>query len=304
MNKIFLLTSCLTLILSGCTAYSKESSSLIEETVSEINTETAVTTEIIEEAVLDIPVVMPVTELSDNIKLYDLSFPENIEYRSDNKIWGVSYEYENGRIIEKDGNIFLENTSGESKALIELPYDYETVYAMINFMIDDSRFAYTIKQEDFSLGCGVYNLADGSDFRIEPSEKSSYFPQCVSGEYLILSRGFIAEHYGYSKLDLNTLELTNIDSHYILQNRWSNAAFADDGKTAAAISQRNADDEYSVTLFSLSDDKIINEYTFVSDKEYISFTLKFVPNNKLYVYATDNESNDYLYVIDVSLSMG
>lgn len=305
MKKFLLLTFCTVLMLSGCTSYSTESRSTAEETASEINTETAVSSEIIEESVLDIPVVMPVTEISDNIKLYDLSFPENIEYRSENKVRGVSYEMpEYGKIIEKDRNICLENSSGETDALIELPFDYETVYAMINFVIDDSRFAYIINQEDFSLGCGVYNLADGSDFRIKPLERCCYFPQYVSGEYLILSRGFINEHYGYSKLDLNTFELTDIDSQYILENMWTNAAFADDGKTAAAISQRNADGEYTVTLFSLSDDKKINEYIFVSDKEYISFTLEFVLNNKLYVYVTDNEFNNYLYVIDVSLFMG
>lgn len=248
--------------------------------------------------------ILNVTEISDNIKLYDLTFPENKEYLQNYEENSYIKEYEmlRGKISAENGNIYLENLSGERTALIELPVESETVYVVINCIIDDSRFAYNIIQEDASLGCGVYDLANNEDFRIESKDRCHYSPEEVSGDYLILTRGFIADFYGYSKLNLKTFELTDIESKYISQEqRYHKAAFSPDGKTAAVFSGKNKNGEYVVTLFSLDDDAKVAEYKFSSENEYASFNLEFVSEYQLYVYAykKDGVGSNYLYAIDI-----
>ena len=244
-----------------------------------------------------------VTEISDNIKLYDLTVPENTEYRPKNLVVGLSYDMQGyGTIKEQDGNIYLETISGERTALIELPVESETVYVVIRCIIDDSRFAYNIIQEDASLGCGVYNLENGEDFHIESRDRCHYFPQYVAGDYLILKRGFIADVYGYSRLNLDTLELTDVDSKYIPEEqRLPKVAFSQDGKTAAVFSGKNENGEYVITLFSVDDDTKTAEYRFSSDNDYTDFNLEFVSKYQLYVYAykKDEVGSNYLYAIDI-----
>lgn len=243
-----------------------------------------------------------VTEISDNIKLYDLTQSENSDYLKylTEFSYGNEYEMSGGKISEENRNIYFENLSGERKALIELPVESETVYVVISCIIDDKRFAYNIIQEDASLGCGVYNLLNNEDFRIESEKRCHYFTQKVSGDYLILTRGFIADFYGYSKLNLKTFELTNIDSKYISQEQRSpKVAFSQDGKTAAVFSGKNENGEYIITLFSLDDDTKTAEYKFSSENEYMSFNLEFVSKYELYVYACKKDGSNYLYAIDI-----
>lgn len=244
-----------------------------------------------------------VTEISDNITFYDLTVPENAEYRPKNFVVGMSYDMSGyGTIREQDGNIYLENLSKERIALIELPVESETVYVVISCVIDSSRFVYNIIQEDASLGCGVYNLENGEDFRIESKDRCHYFPQYVAGDYLILKRGFIADVYGYSRLNLNTLEMTDVVSEYIPQEqRIPSVAFSPDGKTGAVYSGKDKNGEYVITLFSLDDDTKVAEYKFSSENEYTSFSLEFVSKYELYVYPYKEvvAGSDYLYKIHV-----
>lgn len=290
--KKFLLILCSIFLLVGCTAKSPESS-VIEstaETTMEATTEKPTESENI----------LPVTEIAENIKLYDLTQSENSDYLKYLTEFSYIKEYETsrGKISAENGNIYLEST-----ALIELPVESETVYVVISCIIDDSRFAYNIIQEDSSLGCGVYNLANKEDFRIESTDRCHYFPQKVSGDYLILTRGFIADFYGYSKLNLLTFELTDIDSNFIENKHYLPCtAFSADMKMTANISADYSENpEYNVTLFSLENEKVTEEYKFSSENRYVNFDLKFVSDNKLYIYALkegDSEFN-YLYVINI-----
>ena len=295
--KKFLLILCSVFLLTSCTAKNSESS--ISESTSETTVEATTAKPTESENIL------PVTEIADNIKLYDLTFSENKEYLQNHKefSYGNEYEISGRKISEENGNIYLENLSGERTALIELPVESETVYVVISCIIDDNRFAYNIIQEDASLGCGVYNLFNNEDFHIESTERCHYFPQEVSGDYLILTRGFIADFYGYSKLNLKTFELTDIDTDFIENKRYLPCiAFSSDMKITANISSDYSENpEYTVTLFSLENEKVTEEYKFSSENRYVNFDLKFVSDNKLYIYALkegDSEFN-YLYVINL-----
>ncbi|MBO5163911.1 MAG: hypothetical protein J6B75_05620 [Ruminococcus sp.] len=294
--KKFLLILCSVFLLTGCIDKTSESS------LSDINSEPQ--TELQTETPTESKKGLPVTEIAENIKLYDLTFPENKEYLQNHEEFSDIKEYEMsmGKISEENGNIYLENPSGERTALIELPVESETVYVTINCIIDDSRFAYNIIQEDASLGCGVYNLANGEDFRIESADRCHYFPQKVSGDYLILKRGFIADFYGYSKLNLKTFELTDIDLDFIENKHYfPDMAFSSDMKMTADITKDYDSGEYTVTLFSLENEEVIDEYKFSSENNYINFDLEFVSDNKLYIYAHkegDSEFN-YLYAVDI-----
>lgn len=295
--KKFLMIICSMFLLTGCTAKSPESS-VIESTV-ETTTEATTTKPTESENIL------PVTEIADNIKLYDLTKSENNDYLKyiTKFSYGNEYEMSGGKILEENGNIDFEYFSGERTALIELPVESETVYVVISCIIDDKRFAYNIIQEDSSLGCGVYNLFNNEDFRIENADRCHYFPQEVSGDYLILTRGFIADFYGYSKLNLKTFELTDIDTDFIDNKHYLPCmAFSSDMKMTANISaDYSVNPEYNVTLFSLENEKATEEYKFSSENKYINFNLQFVSDNKLYVYALkegDSEFN-YLYIINL-----
>lgn len=300
MKKILLIL-CSTFLLTGCT------SKISENSVIEVTTE-KITETVTEKQTEPVTTVLPLTEISDNIKLYDLTQAENKEYLQylNQFSYGKEYEMANyGKIIEEKGNIYLENLSGERTALIELPVESETVYVVINCIIDSRRFAYNIIQEDSSLGCGVYNLAGGEDFRLASEDRCHYFPQKVSGDYLILTRGFIADFYGYSKLNLKTFELTDIDLDFLKNKNYCPCiAFSSDMKMIANISADYSDSEnseYIVTLFSLENEKVIDEYKIESENRYIDFDLKFVSDNQLYVYAykKDDVGANYMYAIDI-----
>lgn len=295
---IFMLFSAIMLV--GC---NKENQEIIEsqpDSVAETTAES--TTEKPTEPEKNEPTY---TEISDNIKLYDLTQSENSDYLKYLRefSYGNEYEMSGGKISEENGNIYFENFSGERNALIELSVKSETVYVVISCIIDDKRFAYNIIQEDASLGCGVYDLVSNEDFRIESADRCHYFPQKVSGDHLILTRGFIAEFYGYSKLNLETFELTDIDTDFIEnKHHLPCMAFSSDMKMTANISADYSENpEYTVTLFSLENEKVIEEYKFSSENRYVNFDLQFVSDNKLYIYALkegDSEFN-YLYVVDL-----
>ncbi|HEZ7985526.1 MAG TPA: hypothetical protein RWO09_01165 [Ruminococcus sp.] len=299
MKKILIML-CSVFLFASCTSKNSENS-VIQVTTEEM-------TETVTKNQTESETVSYVTEISDNIKLYDLTQAENKEYLQypDQFSYGKEYEMaDHGKIIEEKGNIYLENVSGERTALIKLPVESETVYVVVSCIIDSSRFAYNIIQEDLSLGCGIYNLANGDDYRIEGEDRCYYFPEKVLGDHLILTRGFIGDFYGYSKLDLKTFELTDIDFDVIENKHYRPCtAFSSDMKIAANISADYSDSknyEYTVTLFSLENEKVIDEYKITSKDMYINFYLKFVSDNQLYVYAykKDDVGSNYMYAIDI-----
>lgn len=298
------------LLLAGCSANneSEKSSDIPMEIQSET---TSVTTEgSIEELTTEaLTNETPPNVTNSNIQELDLSMPENSGYSQ--------YDVENmdkrefevpdfGTLICENGNITLLSESNEINGLIGLPVESETVYVTIGSIIDSSRFSYTIHQEDANLGCGVYNLATGEDFRIEPAEGHiGYYPKCISGDYLILSRVRIADFYGYSRLNLNTYELEDIPSALFMERRYTVCdAFSPDGKFVANIfADRSGGVEniYTVSLISIETGDLLEEYTFSSENNYVNFPMKFVSENELYVYANqyDPDEKHFLYIIDL-----
>ncbi|MDE5569331.1 MAG: hypothetical protein K2I82_01585, partial [Ruminococcus sp.] len=184
------------------------------------------------------------------------------------------------------------------------------VYADITCKIDDSRFVYRIICEESTIECGIYNLKTSEKFRIENNTEYTmnypYNPQYIAGNYLILYKGWIysGRNFSYSRLNLDTLEITDVDSKYISEEqRLPKVAFSQDGKTAAVFSGKNENGEYVITLFSVDDDTKTAEYKFSSDNKYTDFTLEFVSKYQLYVYAykKDEVGSNYLYAIDIPL---
>lgn len=288
------------ILLTGC------SDKFIGSGISEVSAENL--TELQTEIPTEPETELPVTEISDNIRLYNLELPENKEYCQKNLVVGLSYEMLGyGTITEKNKGIILETSSGEQKELISTD-DYDGfVYADIKCRIDDSRFVYRITAEESIIECGVYNLETGEKFSIENNTgytNYSYYPQYMAGNYLILYKGrtYSDKNFCYSRLNLDTFELTDIDSEYISKEQCTpSVAFSQDGKTASVVSEKNGNGEYIVTLFSVDDDIKTAEYKFCSDNEYKNFDLKFVSENQLYIYAhkKDDIGNNYLYVIDI-----
>lgn len=248
-----------------------------------------------------------VTKISDNIKLYDLTVPENTEYRPKNFIVARIYEMSDyGKITESDEGIILETPSGEKKVLIS-NNDYEGfTFAYVRCIIDDSRFVYYRTTEESTVECGIYNLETDEKYIIENNTEYTmnypYSPRYIAGNYLILYKGWVysGRNFSYSRLNLDTLELTDVDSKYIPQEqRTPSVAFSQDGKTAAVFSGKNENGEYIITLFSLDDDTKTAEYKFSSENEYMSFNLEFVSKYELYVYACKKDGSNYLYAIDI-----
>lgn len=248
-----------------------------------------------------------VTEIADNIKLYDLTVPENTEYRPKNFIVAQIYEMSDyGKITESDEGIVLKTTSGEKKVLISND-DYKGfAFAYVRCIIDDSRFVYYRTTGDAIVECGIYNLETDEKFIIENNTEYTmnypYDPRYIAGNYLILYKGWVysGRNFSYSRLNLDTLEITDVDSKYISEEqRLPKVAFSQDGKTAAVFSGKNKNGEYVITLFSVDDDTKTAEYKFSSDNEYTDFNLEFVSKYQLYVYAKDESGYNYLYAIDI-----
>lgn len=298
------------LLLAGCSSNnrSEESSDIPPEIQSET---TSVTTErSIEELTTEaLTNEAPLAVTNNHIQELDLSLPENSAYsRYDEENLSKS-EFEMpdfGTLICENGNITLLSASNEVNGLIDLPVESKTVYVTIGSVIDNSRFSYTIHQEDANLGCGVYNLATGEDFRIEPAEGHiGYYPKCISGDYLILSRARIADFYGYSRLNLSTYELEDIPNSLFKERRYTVCdAFSPDGKFSVNIfvdRSGSLENVYTVSLISIETGDLLEEYSFSSENDYVNFSMKFVSENELYVYANQNHPAEkhFLYIIDL-----
>ena len=298
------------LLLAGCSSNNKSEKS--SDIPPEIQSETtSVTTESsIEELTTEaLTNEAPLAVTNNHIQELDLSLPENSAYSQYDEENLSKSEFEVpdfGTLICENGNITLLSASNEINGLIDLPVESETVYVTIDSIIDNSRFSYTIHQEDANLGCGVYNLATGEDFRIEPAEGHiGYYPKCVSGDYLILSRARISDFYGYSRLNLNTYELDDIPDSLFKERRYTVCdAFSPDGKFSANIfvdRSGSLENVYTVSLISIETGDLLEEYTFSSENDYVNFSMKFVSENELYVYANQNHPAEkhFLYIIDL-----
>lgn len=297
-------------LLAGCSSNSKSKDSfdVSPETLSEtasVTTEKS-TEELTTEALTNgtLPAVT-----NSHVKELDLSLSENSAYSQYDEENLSKSEFEVpafGTLICENGNVTLLSESDEINGLIDLLVESETVYVTIGSIIDNSRFSYTIHQEDANLGCGVYNLETGEDFRIEPDEGHiGYYPKCVSGDYLILSKARISDFYGYSRLNLNTYELEDIPDPLFKERRYTVCdAFSPDGKFSANIfadRSGSVENVYTVSLISIETGVLLEEYTFSSENDYVNFSLKFVSENELYVYANQYHPAEkhFLYIIDL-----
>lgn len=310
MKKIVLLIS-LGILLTGCSTEEKisESSSEISGTVTE-NDEAATTSTIISTTTAETvtetvtettEAAQPVfTEISENIRVYDLYLPENSELKPEEKII-YSHEMEMsdyGVISNADGKISLIANDGTEKLLTESPYpDDAYKWVRTDFAIDDSRFAYSVCNEWGNSGFGVYDLDKMEDRQIMSPEAFGYFPKAVCGKSLILAKRGYFDFCGFAKCDLETFGITDIDLPIDYENMsiiWNDVS---ENGLGAVLSMEDIDDkqqstEYTVTVMSLDKCEIIGEFTFETEGKY-SAEMEFVSENELYLYAKRHENGVY-----------
>ena len=267
-------------------------STIISTTTAETVTETV--TETTEAA-------QPVfTEISENIRVYDLYLPENSELKPEEKRgYASDIEMPNyGVISNADGKISLIANDGTEKLLTESPYP-DDAYSWLrrDFAIDDRRFAYSICNEWGNSGFGVYDLEKMEDRQIMSPKEYDYFPKAVCGNSLILAKRGHFDFRGFAKCDLDTFEITDIDLPIDYENMsiiWNDVS---ENGLGAVLSMEDIDDkqqstEYTVTVMSLDKCEIIGEFTFETEGKY-SAEMEFVSENELYLYAKRHENGVY-----------
>lgn len=312
MKKIVLLIS-LGILLTGCSTEEKisESSSEISGTVTESSeaatTSTIISTttaETVTETVTETTeAAQPVfTEISENIRVYDLYLPENSELKPEDKIiYADKFEMPDyGVISNDDGKITLIANEGTEKLLTESPYPDEA-YSWVHpdFSIDDRRFAYSICNEWGNSGFGVYDLEKMEDRQIMSSEEYDYFPKAVCENSLILAKRGHFDFRGFAKCDLDNFEITDIalPIDYANMSIRENAV-CENGSSAAVLSMEHTDNErksaeYTVTVMSLDKCEIIGEFTFETEGGYGNTDMEFVSENELHLYAKRHEDGVY-----------
>lgn len=304
--KKFLLILCLMPVLVGCSTENQEiiesqPDSIAEMTV-EVTTETA--TESATAKATEPEKIEPTyTEISDNIKLYDLNKPENSElippeeilyslYPSDIEMAGY------GILSNSDSNIKLVNDNGEENIIVESPYpDNAYSWVKTEFQIDSDRFAYSVCGEWGNAGFGVYDMKSGENHLV----MESYYPKVVRGNSLILAEEEYFNTVGYSEFDLDTYEIRDIPLQTDLESlkcRRTNDVTAD-GRLSAVI--RYEDDSYIITVISLESGEVTDEYILETTNKYGNIALEFASADKLHLYAKRFEDNTYhLYVFDIA----
>ncbi len=298
-------------MLTGCNN-SKMPESSENYQNSEVTAETTVTTstiisttaETVTETVTETTeAAQPVfTEISENIRVYDLYLPENSELKPEEKR-GYADDVEMpdyGVISNADGKISLITNDGTEKLLTESPYP-DNAYSWLrrDFAIDDSRFAYSICGEWGNSGFGVYNLEKMEDRQIMSPKEYDYFPKAVCGNSLILAKRGHFDFCGFAKCDLDTFEITDIALPIDYENMSIREnAVCENGSSAAVLSMEHTDNErksaeYTVTVMSLDKCEIIGEFTFETDGGYGNTDMEFVSENELYLYAKRHEDGVY-----------
>lgn len=311
MKKIVLLIS-LGLLLTGCSTEEKisesssETSSMVTKNDEAMTTFTIISTttaETVTETVTEtIEAAQPVfTEISENIRVYDLNLPENSELKPEDKIiYADKFEMPDyGVISNDDGKISLITNDGTEKLLTESPYPDEA-YSWVHpdFSIDDRRFAYSICNEWGNSGFGVYDLEKMEDRQIMSSEEYDYFPKAVCGNSLILAKRGYFDFRGFAKCDLDTFEITDIALPIDYENMSIIENTVSDNGVAAVLSKEYLDEkykslEYTVTVMSLDKCEIIGEFTFETEGGYGNTDMEFVSENELHLYAKRHENGVY-----------
>lgn len=298
MKKVLLII-CVMTMLAGCTGNNADKNSLYEGMTEASATETtAVTASPTIETVTEPTTEPPIRQLNSHIKELDLSRIENSEYpRYENEFtYGGEYEMDGwGKIIE-DKNIYFETSSGERTELITIPDAHPLSYIKIREIIDKNRFYYSIIDEEFVIGCGVYDLSTGKDFHIDSGE-AGYAPLEAASNRLILTRGRKSDLTGYAILDLDNYEITDIDLPEMTDGyHMSCCAVSSNGRAAAGITRSVSEEsyEYTVSIVNLQNGKLLSEYSFVSENDYVDFNLRFTSDKELYVYA-----GQFLYVVSL-----
>ncbi|MCM1133216.1 MAG: hypothetical protein NC340_07060 [Ruminococcus flavefaciens] len=303
--KKFLLILCLMPVLIGC---STENQEIIEsppdsvaETTAEATTET-VTESTTAQTTAPEKTEPIYTEISDNIKLYDLNKPENSELIPPEEIFYSLYPGDiemagYGILSNSDGNIKLVNDNGEENIIVESPYpDNAYSWVKAEFQIDSDRFAYSVCGEWGNTGFGVYDLKSGENHLI----MEEYYPKVVRGNSLILAKEGYFNTVGYSEFDLDSYEIRDIPLQTDLESlkyRRTNDVTAD-GRLSAVI--RYEDDSYIITVISLESGEVAGEYILKTDVTYGNIALVFTSADKLHLYAKRHEDNTYhLYVFDI-----
>lgn len=253
----------------------------------------------------------PVVSLPDNIKELDLSLPENKGYLQYKKEFTYKNEYllPDGRKIVEDKSLYLEDSSGSREVLIEVPEEETEKYVVFWDMIDDNRFCYYIVNHETTGGSGIYNLENGEDFRIDVCEDhSAYVPKKLVDNYLYFSKGFIADFRGFAKLNLDNYEFTEIDCESKLGNNTYYQGDISPDLTKAALyrtvsksSSSNEMNEYQVAIYSLTEEKILKTYNFLSRNDYVNHQLLYYSNDQVYLYASQygDSPKDFLYIINL-----
>lgn len=299
------------LILTGCNFKPSENSENYQN--SEVKAETTAaastiisttTAETVTETVTETTeAAQPVfTEISENIRVYDLYLPENSELKPEEKRgYASDIEMPNyGVISNADGKISLIANDGTEKLLTESPYP-DDAYSWLrrDFAIDDSRFAYSVCNEWGNSGFGVYDLSNGTDRQILSPEDYGYFPKAVCGNSLILAKRGYFDFRGLAKCDLDNFEITDIalPIDYANMSIRENAV-CENGSSAAVLSMEHTDNErksaeYTVTVMSLDKCEIIGEFSFETAGGYGNTDLEFASENELYLYAKRHEDGVY-----------
>lgn len=298
-------------MLTGCNSKIPENSENPE--VSESASETAATTSeavstttaetVTETAAETTESAQPVfTELSENIRVYDLRLSENSELiPEEGTIYSRDMEMPDyGVISNSDGKISLIANDGTEKLLTESPYpDNPYSWVRSDFTIDDNRLAYSVCGEWGNYGFGVYDLKSGEDRQIISPEEYGYFPKAVCGNSLILAKRGYFDFCGFAKCDLESFEITDIALPIDYENMSIREnAVCENGSAAAVLSMERPDDDrksekYTVTVMSLDKCEIIGEFTFERDNGYGNMDMEFVSENELYLYAKRHEDGIY-----------
>ena len=250
---------------------------------------------------------------SDNIQKLDLSLSENSTYLQYRKIFSYNNEYvlSDGRKIIEDKNLYLEDLSGNKSVLIEVPEEETEKYVVFWDMIDNNRFCYYIINHETTGISGIYDLEGGEVFHIDVcDDNSAYVPKKVVENYLYFSKGFISDFKGVGKLNLDNYEFIEIDCSPLLDNNiyyLGGPDISPDGTKAAGYgivskaSKPNELNEFQVAIYSLTEEKILETYNFLSENDYVNHQLLYYSDEQVYLYLSQDgdDPEDFLYIINI-----
>ena len=250
---------------------------------------------------------------SDNIQKLDLSLSENSTYLQYRKIFSYNNEYvlSDGRKIIEDKNLYLEDLIGNKSVLIEVPEEETEKYVVFWDMIDNNRFCYYIINHETTGISGIYDLEGGEVFHIDVcDDNSAYVPKKVVENYLYFSKGFISDFKGVGKLNLDNYEFIEIDCSPLLDNNiyyLGGPDISPDGTKAAVYgivskaSKPNELNEFQVAIYSLTEEKILETYNFLSENDYVNHQLLYYSDEQVYLYLSQygDDPEDFLYIINI-----